>query len=78
MKVIDKKILTDHDGIRIVQMDFASGDIARKALAAQFVMLMVSGKGERIPLTVVDTDKDRGSIRLIFQEAGFSTRMLAS
>ncbi len=76
MKVIDKKILTDHDGIRIVQMDFASGDIARKALAGQFVMLMVSGKGERIPLTVVDTDKDRGSIRLIFQEAGFTTRML--
>jgi ferredoxin--NADP+ reductase len=76
MKIIDKKILTDQDGIRIVQMDISSGDIARRVSAGQFVMLMVSEKGERIPLTVVDADKQRGSIRLVFQESGLTTRML--
>ncbi len=57
-------------------MDLSSGDIARRVSAGQFVMLMVSEKGERIPLTVVDADKQRGSIRLVFQEAGLTTRML--
>ncbi len=76
MEIINKNVLTDQDGVRIIQLDIASEDIARRALAGQFVMLMASEKGERIPLTVVKTDKDEGSISLIFQEAGLTTKIL--
>lgn len=57
-------------------MDIASGDIAACALPGQFIMLMISEKGERIPLTLVNTDKSKGILSLIFQEAGFTTKSL--
>ncbi|MBU0548393.1 MAG: sulfide/dihydroorotate dehydrogenase-like FAD/NAD-binding protein [Candidatus Omnitrophica bacterium] len=76
MKIINKKIINDVGGVKIIQLDIASGDIASKALAGQFVMLMVNDKGERIPLTLVNTDKSRGTVSLIFQEAGFTTQSL--
>lgn len=40
------------------------------------MVLMAAEQGERIPLTVVDTDKQKGVITLIFQEAGFTTKLL--
>jgi len=76
MKVINKKIINDVGGVKITQLDIASADIASKALPGQFVMLMVSEKGERIPLTLVNADKDKGVVSLIFQEAGFTTKSL--
>jgi len=51
-------------------------DIAEKAKPGQFVILRVDEKGERIPLTLVDWKNDEGSITLIFQEVGVSTRKL--
>jgi ferredoxin--NADP+ reductase len=76
MKIVNKEIINDVGGVRITQLDIASGDIASKALAGQFVVLMVDDKGERIPLTLVNTDKNKGIVSLIFQEAGFTTRSL--
>ncbi len=76
MKIINKKIINDVGGVRITQLDIASGDIASKALAGQFVVLMVSEEGERIPLTVVVADKQKGTITIIFQEVGLTTRLL--
>ncbi len=76
MKIINKKIINDVGGVRIVQLDILSPDIAAKALPGQFIMLMVDSQGERIPLTLVDTDPDKGVISLMFQEAGFTTRQL--
>lgn len=76
MKIISKKIINDVFGVRITQLDIKSPDIASKALPGQFIMLMVSEKGERIPLTLVSADKDKGVISLIFQEAGFTTKSL--
>jgi len=52
--------------------------IAEGARAGQFVMLRVDKKGERIPLTVVKKDRKRGVITIIFQEAGKTTKKLAS
>jgi ferredoxin--NADP+ reductase len=51
--------------------------IAQKAKAGQFVVLVLDEKGERIPLTLADWDKDKGTITLIFQKVGFSTKRLA-
>ena len=47
--------------------------IARKVQPGQFVVVRHNEKGERIPLTVADYDRDRGTITVIFQEVGKST-----
>jgi ferredoxin--NADP+ reductase len=53
-------------------------DIAKKARAGQFVILRVDEKGERIPLTLVDWTPEHGTITLIFQEVGVSTKKLGA
>lgn len=48
-------------------------DVAHKARAGQFVIVRIHEEGERIPLTVADYDRERGSISLVFQEVGKTT-----
>jgi ferredoxin--NADP+ reductase len=50
--------------------------IARKRQAGQFVIVRVYGRGERIPLTIADGDAGRGTITLIVQGVGKTTRLL--
>jgi len=50
--------------------------IAKKAQTGQFVILRVDETGERFPLTLVDWDPEEGTIILIFQEVGVSTKKL--
>ena len=50
--------------------------IARKAQAGQFIIIRVDEKGERIPLTLVDWNREKGTITLIFLEIGVSTEKL--
>lgn len=52
--------------------------IARKRKAGQFVVIRVDERGERIPLTLVDSDPSRGTITLVIQEVGTTTRKLGS
>ena len=51
--------------------------IARKRKAGQFVILRMHEGGERVPLTIVDSDPVAGTVTLIFQAVGHSTRELA-
>ncbi|MFH1086540.1 MAG: sulfide/dihydroorotate dehydrogenase-like FAD/NAD-binding protein [Chloroflexota bacterium] len=51
-------------------------DVARKAQAGQFIILRVSDEGERIPLTIADYDRERGTITIVVQEVGKTTRQL--
>lgn len=51
--------------------------IARKRKAGQFIILRVHEGGERVPLTLVDSDPEAGTITLIFQAVGHSTQELA-
>jgi len=51
-------------------------EIAEKAQAGQFVILRLDEVGERFPLTLVDWDKRKGTITLIFLEVGVSTEKL--
>jgi len=76
MKILNKNVLIDQAGTRLVRIGVLAPEIARKAKAGQFIMLMVSENGERVPLTVVETDTAAGSISLIFQEAGLTTKLL--
>ncbi|MFC1860446.1 sulfide/dihydroorotate dehydrogenase-like FAD/NAD-binding protein [Chloroflexota bacterium] len=55
----------------------AAPDIAKKAQAGQFVVIRVDEKGERIPLTIADWDRDDGSITIVFMEVGTTTHRLA-
>lgn len=50
--------------------------IARKAEPGQFVILRVSEDGERVPLTIADYDREKGTVTIIFQIAGASTMEL--
>ncbi|MFN2339769.1 MAG: sulfide/dihydroorotate dehydrogenase-like FAD/NAD-binding protein [Halanaerobium sp.] len=50
--------------------------IAAKTLPGNFIILRVDEKGERVPLTIADYDRDEGSITIIFQEVGYSTKKL--
>jgi len=52
--------------------------VARKRQAGQFVIVRVAATGERIPLTIVDADPARGSITLVVQAVGRTTRLLSS
>ena len=77
MKIIGREVLADSQGVRIVKITIQLPDIAAKAKAGQFVVLMVREEGERIPLTIVKADPGKGTIAFIAQEAGFTTKLLA-
>ena len=50
--------------------------VARKAEPGQFIILRVDENGERIPLTVADYDREKGSVTIIFQIVGATTEKL--
>jgi glutamate synthase (NADPH) small chain len=52
-------------------------DIAKKVKAGQFIVIRANDMAERIPLTVADFDRKKGTITIIFQEVGASTHKLA-
>ncbi|NOQ32730.1 MAG: sulfide/dihydroorotate dehydrogenase-like FAD/NAD-binding protein [Methanosarcinales archaeon] len=62
----------------IHQLDVAAPRVAEKAMPGQFVILRIDECGERIPLTIADFDSADGTVTLIFQEIGKTTRQLAS
>jgi ferredoxin/flavodoxin---NADP+ reductase len=54
-------------------MEIAAPHVAHRAAAGQFVIVRIDEFGERIPLTIADYDREKGSITIIFQELGKST-----
>ncbi len=78
MKILSKKSLIDSKIANIESIEVLSPEIASKVMPGQFVVIMVSEKGERVPLTVVEKDAAKGAIKLIFQEAGLTTKMLGA
>jgi NAD(P)H-flavin reductase len=52
--------------------------VAKKARPGQFVIVTIDEKGERIPLTIADWDREEGLITIVFMEVGTSTQRLAS
>lgn len=51
--------------------------VAKKAQPGQFIILRVDATGERIPLTIADYDRKLGTVTIIFQIVGATTRLLA-
>lgn len=73
-KIIRKKVLNP----QVKYMEVYAPHIARKAEPGQFIILRVDEKGERIPLTVADYDREKGTVTIIFQEVGATTRLLGT
>lgn len=71
-EILEKEVLTPVTKKIVVKAPY----IAKKAQPGQFVILRVREEGERIPLTIADYDRDRGTITMVFQEVGFTTRFL--
>ncbi|MDP3789748.1 MAG: sulfide/dihydroorotate dehydrogenase-like FAD/NAD-binding protein [Candidatus Omnitrophota bacterium] len=78
MKILSKASLIDSELAKVGSVEVVSPEIASKVMPGQFVVIMVSEKGERVPLTIVDKDIVKGTIKLIFQEAGLTTKMLGA
>ena len=72
-KILEKTYL--HESV--VRMVFEAPEIAKKRKAGQFIVLMIDEKGERIPLTIVESDAEKGTLAIIFQIVGKTTADLA-
>ncbi len=73
-KIIDKEHFSEH----VVKLVVDAPMIARSRRAGHFVIVRAEEGGERIPLTIADADTDRGTITLIIQEVGVSTRKICA
>lgn len=73
-KILKKRQLNESVTLMEVEAPF----IAKKAQAGQFIIFRIDEQGERIPLTIADYDREKGSITIIFQLVGKSTIHLGS
>ncbi len=73
-KIVHKRVLNQS----VVLMDIMAPFIAKKALAGQFIIFRIDEHGERVPLTIADYDREKGTITIIFQIVGKSTEHLAT
>ena len=72
-KILRKKQLNEN----VVLMDVEAPFIAKKAQAGQFIIFRVDEYGERVPLTISDTNPETGAVTIIFQIVGQSTMLLS-
>ena len=71
-KIISKQELND----AVTRMEIEAPYVARKAQAGQFIIFRVDEFSERVPLTVAGCDRERGTVTIIFQKVGLSTKLL--
>ncbi|MGI6030574.1 MAG: sulfide/dihydroorotate dehydrogenase-like FAD/NAD-binding protein [Eubacteriales bacterium] len=71
-KIVRKKVLNE----QVILMEIQADKIAKKCEPGQFIILRVNEEGERIPLTVADFDREKGTVTIIFQVVGKTTMML--
>ena len=73
-KILKKKQLTGN----IILMDIEAPWIARSGQPGQFVIVIPHDRGERVPLTICDTDIQRNAVTIVYQIVGESTQRLAA
>ena len=73
-KILAKKQLSEH----VFEIEVEAPYIAQSRKAGQFVIVQIDTEwGERIPLTIADADVNKGTITMVFQAVGASTKKLA-
>ena len=71
-EIVKKRAL--HDTVTLMEVHAPA--VARKAKPGQFIILRIDENGERIPLTLAGSDRERGTITIIFQKVGYTTKRL--
>ena len=72
-KIVKKRALANN----IVLMDIEAPRVAKHCYPGQFVIVKMDEKGERIPLTVCDYNREQGTVTIVFQTVGASTTEMA-
>ena len=71
-QILQKRKLNDSITLMVIDAPY----IAKKAQAGEFIILRVNEHGERIPLTIADYDRKKGTITIIYQIVGKTTMLL--
>ncbi len=72
-EIMEKEVIAP----QVVKLEILAPNIAKKRQPGQFVIIRADEKGERIPLTIVDSDEKEGTITIVFQVVGKTTYMLS-
>lgn len=72
-KIVDKRVLAPN----IFLMDIEAPRVAKSCLPGQFVIVKMDDKGERVPLTICDYNAEKGTVTIVFQTLGGSTKKMA-
>ena len=73
-KIVSKRVLNAAG--TTTEMVIEAPLVARKCKAGQFIIFRLDEKGERVPLTIADYDREKGTVTIMFQPAGKTTQML--
>ena len=73
-KILEAKELTTN----IYLMEVEAKRVAASALPGQFVIVRTDEKSERIPLTICDYDREKGTVTIVFQIVGAGTQMMSA
>ncbi len=73
-KILEKKILNP----TVEEITVEAPHVARHAKAGQFIILRVDEDGERVPFTVAGSDPEKGTVTIIYQIVGASTKKLSA
>jgi ferredoxin--NADP+ reductase len=73
-KILHKRLLTGVTKLFVVEAPL----VARRAQPGQFLIVRVREPGERIPLTIADYDRSAGTVTIVVQEVGKTTRLLGA
>ncbi len=71
-RIVTKRVLNP----TVSLMEIEAPAVARKAEPGQFIILRVDEEGERIPLTIADFDREKGTVTIIYQVVGATTEKL--
>lgn len=72
-EIVEKKFLAPN----IVSMDILAPRVAKAAKPGQFVIVVADDKGERVPLTICDYDTEKGTVNIVIQTIGASTKKIS-
>jgi ferredoxin--NADP+ reductase len=72
-KILKKEILASNIYLMVIE----APRVAKSCYPGQFVIIKMDEKGERIPLTICDYDRENGTVTIVFQAVGTSTKMMA-
>lgn len=73
-KIVKKRVLNEQ--VKLMEIDAPL--IAKKAKPGQFIIFRINETGERVPLTIAGFDREKGTVTIIFQEVGATTKELGS